>query len=424
MSGRHYEASYKGVREDRQEATSCGFCCEAAGEPVSAKSFTEAALTRPRVDRKETTSHKSSRNGVDIDHIVVHYTTSRNIDGTISHFKSGSPSVSAHYIVGRDGELVQMVPDNERAWHAGNSDMNARSIGIEHVAADGDKITDAQSLKSIALIRWLMAEYGIPLDNIIPHVCIKPTSCCGDLFKDFGGGADFPCSKQKAALHRWLDANGVNEVQPDEAPTESLGRTASPERTALELIETTAGSTVRLAMAQAIVNFEARRDPKGKIKVYLLPSVDGGGDFEVAGINERYNHDEAWTLRRLIEADRQDEAERLACEYVAQYTDRAASWCHNPGVEFYLRDCTFNRGPGGAAKILQRALHVSVDGLVGPKTKSAVATAEANPQALLKSLRQAREAYEREDVGYRGIFWQGLVNRWNNALKKAQEFLA
>ena len=38
-------------------------------------------------------------------------------------------------------------------------------------------------------------------------------------------------------------------------------------------------------MAAAIVNFEARRDSKGHLKVYNLPPEDGGGRYEVAGIN-------------------------------------------------------------------------------------------------------------------------------------------
>ena len=182
------------------------YVCEASGEN---EEILEAAVSKPHVDRVEFTDHKSSRDGTEIDHIVIHYTTSRNIEGSIDHFKHGSPRTSAHYIVGRDGELVQMVPDAERAWHAGKSEMNARSIGIEHVAADGDAITPQQAKTSLALIQWLMQEYGITIDHIIPHVCVKSTSCCGDLFKEFGGGAGKPCSVQKAALHKWLNANGV-----------------------------------------------------------------------------------------------------------------------------------------------------------------------------------------------------------------------
>ena len=47
----------------------------------------------------------------------------------------------------------------------------------------------------------------------------------------------------------------------------------------------------RRRMAAAIVNFEARRDSKRHLMVYKLPKGDGGGRYEVAGINERYNKD-------------------------------------------------------------------------------------------------------------------------------------
>ena len=86
--------------------------------------------------------------------------------------------------------------------------MNARSIGIEHVAEPGDKITTAQAAKSIAQIRWLLSEYGVPVANVIPHVCVKPTECCGDLFQDFGGGAGL-LRNARTPLHGWMTSQGV-----------------------------------------------------------------------------------------------------------------------------------------------------------------------------------------------------------------------
>jgi hypothetical protein len=88
------------------EATRPSFVCEASGEPEAAQ--LEEAVVKPKVDRVEVTTNKSSRGGTTIDHIVIHYTTSRNIEGSIIWFKNRSAQVSAHYIVGRDGVLVQM----------------------------------------------------------------------------------------------------------------------------------------------------------------------------------------------------------------------------------------------------------------------------------------------------------------------------
>ncbi|MER9465368.1 M15 family metallopeptidase [Mesorhizobium sp. M0482] len=177
-------------------------------------------------------------------------------------------------------------------------------------------------------------------------------------------------------------------------------------------------------MAAAIVNFEARRDSSGHLKVYKLPAGDGGGTYEVAGINERYNKDTADALVSLIGQKGFDEAEALAVDFVADETDRAASWTSIPAIEFYLRDCVFNRGAGGAARILQRGLGVADDGAVGQETRNAERSAENNAAGLLARLRAAREQYER-DVAHRdekSKFWKGLVNRWNNALDVAKTF--
>lgn len=383
--------------------------CEAGGEPEMAL---EAAPAKPPT-RQASTTHKSSRNGTPIDHIVIHYTTSRNIEGTISHFVNGTPRVSAHYIVGQDGVLVQMVPDSERAFHAGNSQMNARSIGIEHVARLGDRITDAQSRTSIALIRFLIQTHDIPVSNVIPHVCVKPTDCCGDLFKDFGGGAGLSCAAQRAAVRGWLAANGIGAVEEAAVVLQGV-----MERDQVEPV-----ASRRIEMAKAIVNFEARRDAQGRLAVYNLRPGDGGGRYEVAGINERYHKAVCDELVELIRQGRHSEAELRAAEFILSYTDKASSWTQDPGIEFYLRDTMFNRGAGGAAWVLQKAVGVSTDRNVGPLTLAAAKAAEQQPRLLLDKLRAAREAYERIRRDESSEFWRGLVNRWNKARQLALSFM-
>ena len=180
----------------------------------------------------------------------------------------------------------------------------------------------------------------------------------------------------------------------------------------------------RQRMAAAIVNFEARRDAQGHLAVYNLPPGDGGGRYEVAGINERYNKATCDQLVSLIQQGRFDEAETLAEDFIAQNTDLAESWTTITGIEFYLRDSVFNRGAGGGTRILQRALGVTDDGSIGPQTRAAMTAAEADPTGLLSALRTAREQYEREVVGRdeTSPFWRGLVNRWNNAVTVAETF--
>lgn len=180
--------------------------------------------------------------------------------------------------------------------------------------------------------------------------------------------------------------------------------------------------TQRLSMARDIINFEARRDRKGHLSVYHLPANDGGGRYEVAGINERYDGPAVRHLVELLNEGKYDEAESYAEEYVAKNTDPAEVLTHVPRIESYLRDSVFNRGQRGAVKILQLALGVGVDGIWGPQSKAAMAKAERSPDQLLAKLRAARETYERKYVGYRANFWRGLVNRWNSAMRVAMSY--
>jgi lysozyme family protein len=178
-----------------------------------------------------------------------------------------------------------------------------------------------------------------------------------------------------------------------------------------------------MAMARVILDLEARRDAQGRLAVYRLPAGDGGGRYEVAGINERYHKAVCDALVALIRAGRHVEAEVRAAEHIAGYTDKATGWTHNPGVEFFLRDCMFNRGPGGAAWILQKAVGVQTDRDVGPITLAATQAAEADPRRLIDRLRAGREAYERLRRNEASRFWPGLVNRWAKAHAKALGFV-
>lgn len=179
----------------------------------------------------------------------------------------------------------------------------------------------------------------------------------------------------------------------------------------------------------AIVNLEARRDKDGFPILYELPANDGGGRFEIAGINERY-HPEA--LER-IKAAKPKDRERLCAEYIEDYTLKGTGLDRidlSLGVRFYVLDTTFNRGPGGSAWVVQQALKrlgipVIVDMEWGPKTRAALELADGRgSERLLAMLRQMRELYEREKVGMRSNLWRGLVNRWDRALVIARNMNA
>ena len=96
----------------------------------------------------------------------------KNIDGM---------KVSAHILIKRNGEVIQFVPFNKRAWHAGVSsykgknDCNNFSIGIELEGSDDDIFEDIQYEKLSLITSLLIEEYDlITKDNIKGHSDIAP----------------------------------------------------------------------------------------------------------------------------------------------------------------------------------------------------------------------------------------------------------
>lgn len=137
-----------------------GLCPWARGEEKPPVTWEPAAST-----------HYRSGRTAEIDLIVIH-TVEGSQRGAVSTFQRGKRRVSAHYVVGKDGSIVQCVADEDTAWHAGK--VNRRSIGIEHEGFAGkpETWTDELLRASAALTRWLCATYGIPVDrdHIIGHV--------------------------------------------------------------------------------------------------------------------------------------------------------------------------------------------------------------------------------------------------------------
>jgi AmpD protein len=86
--------------------------------------------------------------------------------------------VSSHFLIRRDGELIQFVPCTERAWHAGASNWRGRercndfSIGVELEGSDFDAFTNAQYATLITLTQALKRAY--PIADIVGHSDIAP----------------------------------------------------------------------------------------------------------------------------------------------------------------------------------------------------------------------------------------------------------
>ncbi|MFR6542172.1 MAG: N-acetylmuramoyl-L-alanine amidase [Butyricimonas virosa] len=82
-------------------------------------------------------SAKNTRHLEGPDMIVLHYTAGTSAESSALFLTRPDVSASAHLVIGRDGEVFQLVPFNIEAWHAGKSwyagrgGLNRYSIGIE-----------------------------------------------------------------------------------------------------------------------------------------------------------------------------------------------------------------------------------------------------------------------------------------------------
>lgn len=114
-----------------------------------------------------------------IDRIVVHYTgTTASARNNATYFsRNENQGASAHYFVDDImPEIYQSVAEGDTAWHAGNWDMNCRSIGIEVVSA-GEDFSEVEIAKLAWLVQKLMAKYGIGASGVIRHYDVTGKLC-------------------------------------------------------------------------------------------------------------------------------------------------------------------------------------------------------------------------------------------------------
>ncbi|MBP3942952.1 N-acetylmuramoyl-L-alanine amidase [Sphingobacteriaceae bacterium WQ 2009] len=115
-------------------------------------------------------------------YVIIHHTAQDSLGQTIKTFHNEKVGVSSHYVIGRDGKIVQMVNDYYRAHHAGigkwgnDKDLNSSSIGIE-LDNNGttDPWTEAQITSLLKVLNYLKKTYNIPQANFIGHMDIAPT---------------------------------------------------------------------------------------------------------------------------------------------------------------------------------------------------------------------------------------------------------
>ncbi|MEX2202220.1 MAG: N-acetylmuramoyl-L-alanine amidase, partial [Dongiaceae bacterium] len=128
-------------------------------------------------------NHDARRGPVDI--LLLHYTGMVAAEAALKRLCDPVARVSAHYLIDEDGTLWQLVGEDRRAWHAGvsfwagESDINARSIGIE-LQNPGHEFgyrafPEPQMKTLIELAQGILQRHPIPASRVIGHSDVAPT---------------------------------------------------------------------------------------------------------------------------------------------------------------------------------------------------------------------------------------------------------
>jgi N-acetylmuramoyl-L-alanine amidase len=107
-----------------------------------------------------------------------------NAADAVARLTDSQAKVSAHYLIAEDGQVMRLVAEENRAWHAGRSvwrqidDVNSASIGIEMVNPGHEygyrPFPEAQIDALIPLMADIQDRYGITRGNIVGHSDIAP----------------------------------------------------------------------------------------------------------------------------------------------------------------------------------------------------------------------------------------------------------
>ncbi len=161
-------------------------------------------------------SCKKRRN---IQSIVIHYTGMRSLQSAVDRLISKKYEVSSHYLISRAGKIMQLVKDNNIAWHAGISNwfnfknLNKNSIGIElenkgHQYGYQD-FPNKQITELIKILKILKKKFKIQNINITGHSDIAPN-------RKTDPGEKFPWKKlykNNLAICHSLDENFINNFR-------------------------------------------------------------------------------------------------------------------------------------------------------------------------------------------------------------------
>jgi N-acetylmuramoyl-L-alanine amidase len=154
-------------------------------------------------------NHGERADGRRPDMIILHYTGMSSPEGALDWLCREESQVSSHYFIHENGNVVQLVPEARRAWHAGksvwhdNADINSSSIGIE-IANAGHPgglpaYPQAQIDAVVELCRDCGDRWSIVPERVLGHSDVAPR-------RKLDPGENFPWGAlHKAGVGHWVE---------------------------------------------------------------------------------------------------------------------------------------------------------------------------------------------------------------------------
>jgi N-acetylmuramoyl-L-alanine amidase len=166
-----------------------------------------------------------------IDLLILHYTGLTSAVAALERLADPASEVSAHYVVEEDGTVWQLVDEARRAWHAGRAfwagatDINDRSIGVELVNPGHEHgyrpFPETQLAALETLCRAILARHPISPERILGHSDVAPE-------RKADPGELFPWERlARAGIGLWPDfaaATGLGRADDVQATQRNLAR--------------------------------------------------------------------------------------------------------------------------------------------------------------------------------------------------------
>ena len=148
--------------------------------------------------------------------MVIHYTAMQTARAAADTLCNPETQVSAHYLIAEDGDVIALVPEDQRAWHAGAgawgdvTDVNSRSIGIELANTGFAPFAAAQMDTLGDLLAGIRQRWAIRPERVIGHSDMAPG-------RKIDPGARFDWRRLALEGHAvWPQSHDGAEVPDDE----------------------------------------------------------------------------------------------------------------------------------------------------------------------------------------------------------------